>query len=1434
MGFFSGRRLRKQATVFWELARAGEIAAACELYASELAADEAELSPELRATYRLLAWIERPDEEHEDALRLLAEGEESDGPVAGALVEVQRRRRAGALVDAIRLGSGESPPLAESPDEPSLALERLALAVLDAQRVERPEAPESDRQAAARRVRRRLPPAESLEGAVAEVRHRLEVWARWTLGQHLESYRIAKTRGLAGADQGAFFLAALYGWARDKVEAGEPDAVLALLDKNLKLLSPSRVTNMTIRWAEHALERGAPERGTAWLSKAIPWVAARLGAADPGRQALLELAFALCLLAEGKHVEGGEVLGRIGRTVPGDGDVALVAASLSGLSALWTAQAGISADADDDEGEARMQVRSRWRTCHPVLHAVASRLEAAERSPVAWRGHLLRGLLAYVDSSRSPDPNQLRRFSAATGRVPPDRRGVAGLKAIETALITRVRATDEAAALIRNGRTSELRDLHERVLVPLGTAIPTLVRVAVVVTLWDADRRGFDPLATLHALQPTPEEAPGVAAAVRLVETVIGLDRLAAQCAAEAPSASGLPDPARLDGGDPVAEVAALATAAIRLRRGEVRDAGAALDARRTSDATLAPSWLLARFRVAWDAGDAKLARRIVAAQAAPPALRTPAARVGVSVQAILDALSSDRPEDAIATAGLGEAVPADRIEHGLVSFVTWQLGRERPELAGRFVRAVRGSVESRADLTPIDLARLRWVLLLLDGLCAARSGQHGVAGGSFEQLLRAPAPPAGLCAAPAVHGRLLGWARLFRIGAELALAAAASVEDVRVRLPALRRTLEEQAARLTESPTLRAYGHLIGGLVSFLGADVVVEADAVARLDAARRSLATGARSAFLDAVIGRLDWRRQLLESFWQALTEGDFKKSLQIFKTELEPGFGANVPASIQLGMVLVDAATGSSSEGTELIRRLAVLEDEAPELDRELFEKAREYVLGGQAIRELTERVRAHDYDGVIEFCQTTRWPGHSEGAMPIPVAIALQHAHYKKKQDEDAIRMGEQFRDVRGFEDWVRDYGRLILGYVLFDNKEFEKAAEVFGELSEAEVLGHDVDRYWAAAHFSHGVQLLGVEQKAEAFEAFARSVSKRQGSEDNRALVPLFVHFGMQNLEERHGSRALQAFELLEGGLADLPDSPDLALDQAVARIGVILCQALLDEVDGPRPDEGTVAVEVLRVEELPEEIRGVFERVFRKMAVCQALRLQGDGRGRRAKRTGRLVAAIQEHVGALERLEEASGGRDPVLRVLQGMFELRIGRSRNAAKAMDLFGQAASLGVRSRLLTGIIERERDLQRQAAEQRRVAFTVFDHYLASGAVPATLRESLVRNDDVAELYRLNRSYRPSDIAVPEVKAGVAALRERIAHLETMLGEDALRSDARLVRLGAKVKEELDRLAGSESKVIELEKEIMRLVAAALARQMVAVDASGAELEEDDDE
>jgi hypothetical protein len=86
-----------------------------------------------------------------------------------------------------------------------------------------------------------------------------------------------------------------------------------------------------------------------------------------------------------------------------------------------------------------------------------------------------------------------------------------------------------------------------------------------------------------------------------------------------------------------------------------------------------------------------------------------------------------------------------------------------------------------------------------------------------------------------------------------------------------------------------------------------------------------------------------------------------------------------------------------------------------------------------------------------------------------------------------------------------------------------------------------------------------------------------------------------------------------------------------------------------------------------------------------------------------------------------------------------------------------------------LIQNIRKSQSKLAEDKLKLLNIVDAYLITGTLPSQFRQSLLEDDDVAELYRINRAYVPYEIPERRSESTIAVMKERLQHLSEMSKE-----------------------------------------------------------------
>ncbi len=1386
MGWLDERRLRRQVSMFWEMLGDGRVAAALALFDEQLREDHNLLEPGVRVIYHLHRWLESPRDEHVEAV-LIATKEEGVSPsvvrAARIMMHLHRlrgraravRHRAWAIPGGVE--RDESLSVSEPYEHMAVAIGLIYGVGTDVRAGANPEM--------GRRVLHELPPEEELSGKAKLLRRRLALWARMLIGDYEQVLALARQPGAVeeATASRVQLMAAERRFQSSLATGSAADATAALVSLAWLLDAEQLLAHVIIALAGAVTDTSRSPLLADFLGKAEALLlrrAERDGDRHTARFVEIVLLRGLLAIRSG-NVEAGrrdvraayETASSEKSEVRNQGAIraqALIVLMCLQLSAVksWPRVRGT--------GEMRRTTaagnRTLWTETRRQLREASVALGVIDH-PDAPFGPLVAGFISYVDSGRLLSESELDSFSRAITKW--EARGsVSRLRSIQTALNDRCRATGRALELIEKRGFVELAELYRRVLEPLGAAVSPLVRMAVIMTLWEEERIE-DASSALEVIEVEPQHQAFVERCLLQVHIREVLGMLTAACRSsdgDVPPTVGVPPH-----GD-AAEAVGFATALIHLRHGRWREALAALPALQAETDLHAKI----TFYAGWMLGDMDRIRRLDAG----PVVRQGSVSVGKAIagRCLIVALES---EDDMALDGWFQqyVTDGDLSARVVLGVALDRLGGAEPKKASRILRAVRRTMGQDVD-----------GLEFVEGLVAARLGEMTTALSVFS---RSDELVGGIWGDQARVERIVHWGRLFCLVGELGQAAQSN--DLVQRWPSIRRSLDERALAVDGSPMVQAYVDLMQGVLAYLCSDQMVDQDVLVRLDHARRVLRLERCARFLEDVVSRLRWRRDVLEGFWRKLMLGEFADCRAIYAKELVV-FEDRLPQSITLAMLVVDWEQGR--EPRDLLARMDGLEQRAGRLA--VVQRLRDQVENGMRFAELERHIRGRDFDGIVDFIRSTPWAGFEPGSMPLPAAIALLYALAQKEENERALGLGSNFESAQRFPQWVQDQAGLILGYVRFRARDFDGAAATFESISKHELLGHDVDRYWAAAHFSRGLELLDADKKSEAFDAFARSVGRREGaSTDVANLSPLFAHFGLKNIEAESGARALQAFELLEESVEGAEPADRVLRDRFLAKVGVVLCHCLID--DANVPVDGYRVLKLLEIlkrdcEALGDKAALQFERAIRLMALCQELKLVR----RRELPKKDLLERLDEFTRGVQSMVQETGRQEPPLLVLLGMRKLLLGPKDVHSEALELLGQAMRLGVNSARLTRIIQQRELLRIEAQKSGERLLDLFDVYLACEEVPEIQRRSLTENADVATMYLLN-AYQPRDLWGPEQTSGGRVLCERLRGLIEYANEEELESQ-RLDELKGAV-DDFERL---EERIIGLEQRIMKELAA----------------------
>ena len=1410
-------RINRRCRRFWQLLSQGEVPQALATYDSELASSAPSVSRQARAAYHLHRWATDHKQADMVALRDLARESSTNSAVATAWQTAQQWHRQWHLAKALwAVMSGQKanaiPQVPAAERAENQAMESLGLATLATLACDQGCAGRTDDQTAARQALRLIQEAPE-DTACRSVHSHVLAWACQVTGDHARTLNnLAEMSELPEPAGRQVPLAAATALAKSKLAANDARAAVEAMARVEDFASCDVWILMVLAVGQSALDGGA-------VAPAAEWFSLQMARTEAGRgetRALWGLAMATALFRDAQYAQARKTASATAQLPPAAGQtqvqsplfqevrsqaVYLVALSWLAATHEWAAPSG-----EDPVLAVKTKVKNRslWGGIRPHIDDVLKDLAECGQD-LAWRSHLLAGLVAYIDSSIGINLAGIDRFSAAVERLESASARTA-LKAIEGLLITQAKATDEAIELVRKGNHRHLRQLKETVLADLGDAIPALVRATVYLTLWEADQT-YDPLPDLKVIPVGAADEALIGQCISHVQVVHSLGELCRQCLGRA-SGAVIPPLEPIGSFDAVAmQRATLAAAVVKLRAGAPQAAQAMMDRHRGEvDSNEAAA---IRFRLAWQRGDAETCRTIAAGEHGSLIRQDARWSPAVAVVALRRALEQNHREAAWQQLKELSGPPeSPALLETVVRLTVFLMERRQADLAYQLVGLVRHELEG----TPTSEAgrSMDWALLALDGPVAAQQGRYSACPEAVDRLLAAPAAPSPVFGSAEADAQVLCWNRLIKIEAELALAAEAAV-DVKVRWRSVQRTLAENSEALGCCGATQPYEFLLSGLSIYLLADMRVDEEVISRLKHASDVLSLSQHGQFLQQVIGRLDWRRNVINAFWKSIAGNDLKEARFIYKDELLPTFGERMPHSIQLGMVIVNCDARAATK-TELLDRLEVLRHEAPDLSAELIDKARDYVLESDKIHHLVALLRNHRYEELVEQIDRLTWVGLAQGAMPLPVAIGQLYACFKLKRTEQALAMGEQIAGDRNYPQWVIDSGAMLWGYILFDQKKYPEAAVAFERISSSQMLGHDTDKYWAAAQFNQGLQLLEVGQEGKAFEVFGRSLAKAVGSKASSNLVPLFIHFALKAIDSRNGEQARQSFELMSKSLEGTEDSAQKRASETVALMGQLLCRVLMEEDVAELSGKKFIELwnQDTDVPHEPPDERTELERTLRILAVCQELRRQFRLRPERRLSPPKLATFLRKEIVTLEPIQEQLKRQDPVLLVLKGLVDFLLVKGKSN-EAIAVFEQAIRLGVQSRRLIALLDRFREKAKKATGQNTRALDLFDLYLASGTVPMEIRDQLVRQDDVAHLYRVSRNYRPSDVLADDIQPGVDVFCNRLEDLARFIASDSFENDKALPQMAAELNKQVELLRATEKGTLEVELTIMKRLA-----------------------
>ena len=1068
-----------------------------------------------------------------------------------------------------------------------------------------------------------------------------------------------------------------------------------------------------------------------------------------------------------------------------------------------TVQEGEKGDSSYEK-EIRQQNRTMWKEQKTKLYQHLSKIIEAEDER-KWNGYLLNGMAFYVERSAVISKMDLDQYTAAIDQVK-NEAVRKRLNYIRGVLLTRINATDEAVMLVENGAYDELKQFNIQILKPLGDGIPALVRAAVYLSIWKGDN-AYDPLPELKKIIPDPSEDALINDVIRQVELNNIVRLLISECKKNVPVSEPLPSLSLLSFDQKTEALGKMAATLINLKKEQYQDAFATVSSIHSAlETPLRESLDYLKFYAAWKTIQVPVCLEISEKGNHYISQHNEYLKPSLEILLIVFHLSQSKENKGLLSSVHLKLKDGSKEEQAkrTISLLVWMIRQNFEKEALRLITFLLQSEDHTLKVVKeITEPELKFLLAFLN----AKTGNYTTAINFFEVFIAEQLSGNSALADASFRKYLRGWAVFFKMQAEIILICRGKEADAKLRWPTLQRSLIEQVDRLNENAELSAYRHLFKGMITAISTDQPANKTIIDELDTASRALLrNSAGKAFTENLLAKLRWKLRVMEEFWTAFQQLRFKESWIIYESQIQPSFGQRIPDPLQFAIIVVQLNLNIISLD-EAISRMALLEKESVIIDKSIFDKFWKSVDEVHVIQQLRNLLVEQKYDEYIELTEHTRWEGMKPGTMPVVVAIGLLLALIKTKDIPKALEYGKIFRNTKEFLEWIGNYGRLLYGYALLDDKNYEDGAAVFEEITLSELNGHNTDRYWAVAHFSRGIQLLEVEKQEEAFSSFAKSVTERGRHQNNAKLAPLFLHLGVKYIvETRSGSKATKAFEMLQETVRNDKTEPENAeIFNLLAELGIHLCRALIPNPDRkPSPEHLLGMIAKLPKEKTP--FLTEMERAFRILAICLKLREPEPNTSLKA-----ITKFLEKELDILEGIAELLKKNDPLVYVLKALVQLELNKVSDWSKPIEVIRMAKRLGASSEKLDKLLVRYEKLIEQMANSSEAVIDLLDLYLVSHTVDHQIKRSLTYDGHVRAYYQLNRNYTPMEIVQSDgMMDEVQVLQIRLENLHKRLSDKPLSDLASLKPQREELKSLLQKITDFKKEVDTTETKILKFL------------------------